>query len=111
MVKLSFRACSNYAFVPYTVLPKYYVGQTLFRCDLAKQGFLERVTIAQVLLNPINNPRVAIYKDTFNSLNNESDLCYEADAVNLYNQYRLARKELCDQRKLYNLCRGLISPR
>jgi len=108
MVNIYFRACSSYTFKIYTVTPKYTVGQTLYRCDLARKGVLEKVTIAEVLLNPPSYPIVAIYKDTFNSLNRESDLCYETDAMTLYNQYQEAKQFLCDQRKLYKMCRGLV---
>ncbi len=108
MVKVSFKFCSNYSFKPIYIYPKYSVGQTLYRCDLAAKGYLEKVTIKQVLLNPPKKPIVAIYKDTFNSLHMETDLCSQEDAMFLYQQYLALKKEFCDRRYLHDLCLGFI---
>ena len=64
------------------------VGQILFVVGSAKKGFLEAVAIKRVLVNgtPMNQS-VVLYKDTYNGLWNEEELCTQDEAAAFIDAY------------------------
>lgn len=59
---------------------KFSVGEILYILRKARLGILEKIAVKKVYLKFIENETVFIYKDTFNSLHNEKDLCRQLEA-------------------------------
>lgn len=69
---------------------KFSVGEILYVLSKARVGILEKVAIKKVNLSLIGNEASFIYKDTFNFLHNEYDLCRYVEAqqeVDSFRQY------------------------
>lgn len=86
-VSANLAICSNYTYCIKLVIPKYQVNDILYRKDLAKKGIIEKIKIKEVLLNPSYLPIIPIYRDNYNTLNPESDLCSLEEASELYYEY------------------------
>ena len=72
-------------------------GSTVFFCPKARIGRLERITIKSVKLIPQGNNFKALYKDTYNALYNEDELCSEETAIELAAEYFAQQLILIDQ--------------
>jgi hypothetical protein len=59
---------------------KFSVGEILYVLRKARLGILEKVAVKKVNLNLHGNEASFIYKDTFNSLYNEEELCRYIEA-------------------------------
>ena len=84
---------------------KFSPGTTLYLCYKAARGVLERVTIKKIIA--VSNHKtghrvVPLYKDTYNALYNEYDLCTEADAIVLATAYY--EKRLAETNALMAKC-------
>lgn len=69
---------------------RFSVGEILYIYRKARLGILEKVAVKKINLKLIGNQPIFIYKDTFNSLYNESELCRYVEAqqeVNSFRQY------------------------
>ena len=74
----------------FTLTFRFAEGSIVYFCAAARKGRLEKVAIKKV--NLVNNKKtfgkvVPIYKDTFNSLYNEDELCTEREAITLAMQF------------------------
>lgn len=59
---------------------KFSVGEILYVLRKARLGVLEKIAVKKIYLKFIGNETIFIYKDTFNSLYNEDDLCRKLEA-------------------------------
>ena len=69
---------------------KFSIGEILYPIRKARLGILEKVAIKKVLLNFKDSQPIFIYKDTFNSLYEEKELCRYLEAqqeVESFNSY------------------------
>jgi len=67
---------------------KFSVGEVVYILRKARLGILEKVAIKKVNLNLKTNEPIFIYKDTFNSLHNEEDLCRYIEAQQEIDSFR-----------------------
>ena len=73
---------------------KFSVGEILYVLRKARLGILEKVAVKKVNLKFIGNEAIFIYKDTFNSLYNEDDLCRYLEAQQEVDSFREYIEEL-----------------
>lgn len=67
---------------------KFSVGEILYVLRKARLGIIEKVAVKKIYLNFVGNKSVFIYKDTFNSLHNEEDLCRYIEAQQEVDSFR-----------------------
>lgn len=73
---------------------KFSVGEVLYVLRKARLGILEKVAVKKIFLNFIGNQTIFIYKDTFNYLHNECDLCRYVEAQQEVDSFRAYIEEL-----------------
>jgi hypothetical protein len=69
---------------------KFSIGEILYPIRKARLGILEKIAIKKVILNFKDSQPIFIYKDTFNSLHDEEELCRYLEAqqeVESFNSY------------------------
>lgn len=73
---------------------KFSIGEILYVLSKARLGILEKIAVKKVNLSLIGNRAFFVYKDTFNFLYNEEDLCRYIEAQQEVDSFRQYIEEL-----------------
>lgn len=91
----SFQGCAVYT-KQFNISATFQVGDIAYVCHKARRGCLEIIAIKSILLVQSGSGDFLLYKDTFNWLHNENDVCTQSEAMAFAAAYWLNQSILAE---------------